>query len=288
MTYPKRESRLKRFFKKFLPGRYKSVRTSRISVYLDDNNSPPQRDIAGPNEAHHRVRARGPRPAIHHAVKEQDLSCRQPPGRPQTEVNLPQGWEPLICRVDSGQTTSYRHTIETSSYPNSSYPKSIQAVLPAQHIHSTQPRVPPPTFSIPRKPRPYARYRVDPPLAAPFVPVPGWDEDWDKPLGLRTGPHKAIWKTPSFRLEIRNKRSIRKMEAEARIRETMEHTQALQMRSMRSVEEMVEEERRASREFFGQFLSISTIFVTCEVGGGWGESSCRLTDTCERRPCGTR
>ncbi|CAO2653950.1 Nn.00g106830.m01.CDS01 [Neocucurbitaria sp. VM-36] len=94
------------------------------------------------------------------------------------------------------------------------------------------------------------RIEPPPPQPQPFVPIHGWEADWDKPLGLRTGPDKGIWKTPSFRVQIRNKRSIKKMQAEARTQRINE-AEMLKMRSMQSIEEMAEEERQAGREFLG-------------------------------------
>jgi hypothetical protein len=84
-----------------------------------------------------------------------------------------------------------------------------------------------------------------------------WKHDWDKPLQHRAGGSKAIWKTASERLLLRNKDSIRRLDAERAIMEQMaarmelEKRQQPQMRSIQSIEEMAEEDKRADEEWNG-------------------------------------
>ena len=84
-----------------------------------------------------------------------------------------------------------------------------------------------------------------------------WEQDWDQPLQQRIGDSKGLWKTASQRLLIRNKDSIRRLGAEKAIRERMmarmeaEQQQEPQMRSIQSIEEMAEEDRRADEEWSG-------------------------------------
>ncbi|KAG9190331.1 hypothetical protein G6011_08419 [Alternaria panax] len=85
--------------------------------------------------------------------------------------------------------------------------------------------------------------------------VRGWEHDWDKPLQHRAGGSKAIWKTASERLLLRNKESVRRLDAERAITEQMaarmelEKRQQPQMRSIQSIEEMAEEDKRADKEW---------------------------------------
>jgi hypothetical protein len=85
-----------------------------------------------------------------------------------------------------------------------------------------------------------------------------WKHDWDKPLQHRAGGSKAIWKTASERLLLRNKDSIRRLDAERAIMEQMaarmelEKRQQPQMRSIQSIEEMAEEDKRADEEWNGK------------------------------------
>lgn len=107
-----------------------------------------------------------------------------------------------------------------------------------------------------------------------FVPVHGWDHDWDKPLGLRTGSDRGIWRTASQRLQVRHVNSINRMKADQQVKRT-EEAEALQMRSMRSIEELAEENRQASFEFQGRWWLLLTgqvlwilytMRVVCRVG----------------------
>ncbi|KAF1941386.1 hypothetical protein EJ02DRAFT_492436 [Clathrospora elynae] len=87
-------------------------------------------------------------------------------------------------------------------------------------------------------------------------PVHGWEQDWEKPLQHRIGGEKVIWRSSSSRLYIRNKDSIKKLEeerrkAEMRDRMEIEKRQAFQVRSIQSIEEMAEEDRRADAEWNG-------------------------------------
>jgi hypothetical protein len=99
-----------------------------------------------------------------------------------------------------------------------------------------------------------------------------WEHDWDKPLQNPMGGSKGIWKTASHRLLIRNKDSIQKLEAEKAVRDRMEkrmemmssEQQQTQMRSIQSIEEMAEEDRKAREEWNGEsYLSdgVSEIWV---------------------------
>ncbi|RAR01455.1 zinc ion binding protein [Stemphylium lycopersici] len=87
-----------------------------------------------------------------------------------------------------------------------------------------------------------------------------WEQDWDQPLQQRIGDSKGLWKTASQRLLIRNKDSIRRLGAEKAIRERMvarmeaEKRQELKIRSIQSIEEMAEEDRRADEEWCGSSL----------------------------------
>jgi hypothetical protein len=91
-----------------------------------------------------------------------------------------------------------------------------------------------------------------------------WEKHWEKPLQHRIGDSKGIWKTASHRLLIRNKDSIQRLEADKAIRENMgkrmemqrrEETQT-QMRSIQSIEEMAEDDRRAGEEWSGESFYI--------------------------------
>ncbi|KAL1793901.1 hypothetical protein ACET3X_007322 [Alternaria dauci] len=87
--------------------------------------------------------------------------------------------------------------------------------------------------------------------------VQDWKSDLGKPLQHRSEGSKAIWKTASQRLLLRNKDSIRNLDAERTIIEQMnarmelEKRQEPQMRSIQSIEEMAEEEKRADEEWNG-------------------------------------
>ncbi|KAI4952990.1 hypothetical protein J4E86_006527 [Alternaria arbusti] len=81
-----------------------------------------------------------------------------------------------------------------------------------------------------------------------------------KPLYLqqqRIGDSRAIWKSASHRLLLRSKDSIQRLDAEQAIMEQMtakmelEKRQQPQMRSIQSIEEMAEEDRRADEEWNG-------------------------------------
>jgi hypothetical protein len=86
----------------------------------------------------------------------------------------------------------------------------------------------------------------------------GWEQDWEKPLQRRIGDSRAIWKSASHRLLLRNKDSIQRLDAESAIMEQMaarmelEKRQQPQMRSIQSIEEMAEEDRRADEEWNGK------------------------------------
>ncbi|KAH6864877.1 hypothetical protein BKA58DRAFT_322127 [Alternaria rosae] len=88
-------------------------------------------------------------------------------------------------------------------------------------------------------------------------PVRGWEQDWERPLQQRIGDSRAIWKSASHRLLLRNKDSIQQLDAEQAIMEQMtarmelEKMQQPQMRSIQSIEEMAEEDRRAEEEWSG-------------------------------------
>jgi hypothetical protein len=89
----------------------------------------------------------------------------------------------------------------------------------------------------------------------------GCEHEWDSPNQHRVGDSKGIWKTASHRLMIRNKDSIQKLEAEKAVRERMEkrmdivsREQQTQVRSIQSIEEMAEEQRRAGEEWNGESL----------------------------------
>ncbi|KAL7770565.1 hypothetical protein CFE70_000503 [Pyrenophora teres f. teres 0-1] len=87
--------------------------------------------------------------------------------------------------------------------------------------------------------------------------VAGWDQDWDKPLHHRIGDTKAIWKSGSHRLMVRNKDSIRRLDSDKTTREKVkgrmvsDKRQASQVRSIESIEEMAEEDRLAYEEWTG-------------------------------------
>ncbi|KAI1518051.1 hypothetical protein Ptr902_00562 [Pyrenophora tritici-repentis] len=87
--------------------------------------------------------------------------------------------------------------------------------------------------------------------------ITGWDQDWEKPLHHRIGDTKAIWKTGSHRVMVRNKDSIRRLESDKTTRGKVkgrmvsDKRQASQVRSIESIEEMAEEDRLAYEEWSG-------------------------------------
>jgi hypothetical protein len=121
---------------------------------------------------------------------------------------------------------------------------------------------------VPVQTRPITNARICPPpvsrsqVALPTTqqePEQGWEHDWENPLQNRVRDSRAIWKTASHRLLLRNKESIQRLEAEKAIMEQMaarmelEKRQQPQMRSIQSIEEMAEEDRRADEEWNGKF-----------------------------------
>lgn len=121
--------------------------------------------------------------------------------------------------------------------------------------------------AVPIQPEPTANARI---LHAPAFhsqtalpatgkePARGWEQDWERPLQQRIGDSRAIWKSASHRLLLRNKDSIQRLDAEQAIMEQMtarmelEKRQQPQMRSIQSIEEMAEEDRRADEEWNGK------------------------------------
>jgi hypothetical protein len=96
--------------------------------------------------------------------------------------------------------------------------------------------------------------------------VKGWDEDWDKPLQHSIGGSKGLWKSASQRLLIRNKESIRRLNAEKakksreQERNQLGHQQPLQMGSVDSIQEMADEERVANEEWSGTWKAFDRAF----------------------------
>ncbi|CAG5185030.1 uncharacterized protein ALTATR162_LOCUS11202 [Alternaria atra] len=120
---------------------------------------------------------------------------------------------------------------------------------------------------VPIQPEPMTSARIRHPPVFDFKvalppkekePVRGWEHDWDKPLQHRAGGSRATWKTASQRLLLRNKNSVRHLDAERAIMEQMaasmelEKRQQPQMRSIQSIEEMAEEDKRADEEWNGR------------------------------------
>jgi hypothetical protein len=121
--------------------------------------------------------------------------------------------------------------------------------------------------AVPIQPKPTANARI---LQSPAFqsqvalltterePLEGWEQEWEKPLQRRIGDSRAIWKSASHRLLLRNKDSIQRLDAESAIMEQMaarmelEKRQQPQMRSIQSIEEMAEEDRRADEEWNGK------------------------------------
>ena len=95
--------------------------------------------------------------------------------------------------------------------------------------------------------------------------IAGWDQDWDKPLQHRVGDTKAIWKTGSHRLMVRNKDSILRLESDKQMREKTkgrmetDKRQPSQVRSIESIEEMAEEDRLAYEEWTGEYKRFLTL-----------------------------
>ncbi|XP_014556575.1 hypothetical protein COCVIDRAFT_99640 [Bipolaris victoriae FI3] len=96
--------------------------------------------------------------------------------------------------------------------------------------------------------------------------VRGWEQDWDKPLQHRVGSSKGLWRTASQRLLIKNKDSIRRLNAEkAKKNKSVDMTEVQnrpipQTRSIESIQEMVEEERRADEEWSGTWKAFDRAY----------------------------
>ncbi|EUC49639.1 hypothetical protein COCMIDRAFT_33063 [Bipolaris oryzae ATCC 44560] len=96
--------------------------------------------------------------------------------------------------------------------------------------------------------------------------VKGWEQDWDKPLHNRVGSSKGLWRTASQRLLIKNKDSIRRLNAEKAKKNksvditAVENRPIPQMRSIESIQEMVEEERRADEEWSGTWKAFDRAY----------------------------
>lgn len=96
--------------------------------------------------------------------------------------------------------------------------------------------------------------------------INGWEQDWDKPLRDRVGSSKGLWRTASQRLLIKNKDSIRRLNAEkARKNKSIDVTDVEnrpipRMRSIESIQEMVEEERRADEEWCGTWKAFDRAY----------------------------
>ncbi|KAF1836393.1 hypothetical protein BDW02DRAFT_646206 [Decorospora gaudefroyi] len=139
----------------------------------------------------------------------------------------------------SGQTSVGNNSVLTSTKPRASARAECynlqRSSLPAQPTH----------FMTATNPN------------GRLEPVKGWDKDWDKPLQYRIGDSKGLWKTASHRLLVRNKDSIRRLDAEKALGEKMKQRLEMstvhdpQMRSIQSIEEMAEEDRRAGEEWNG-------------------------------------
>ncbi|EMD66768.1 hypothetical protein COCSADRAFT_84423 [Bipolaris sorokiniana ND90Pr] len=96
--------------------------------------------------------------------------------------------------------------------------------------------------------------------------VKGWEQDWDKPLQHRVGSSKGLWRTASQRLLIKNKDSIRRLNAEKAKKnksvdlKDVEDRPIPQMKSIESIQEMVEEERRADEEWSGTWKAFDRAY----------------------------
>lgn len=96
--------------------------------------------------------------------------------------------------------------------------------------------------------------------------VKGWEQDWDKPLQHRVGSSKGLWRTASQRLLIKNKDSIRRLNTEKAKKnksvdlKDVEDRPIPQMKSIESIQEMVEEERRADEEWSGTWKAFDRAY----------------------------
>lgn len=143
---------------------------------------------------------------------------------------------------------------------------------PHEARNSDDPPTPPPKSPPTPPPKPLTKPATGPQIShrrpansqAAFTSsktIAGWDQDWDKPLQHRIGDTKALWKTGSHRLMVRNKDSIRRLESDKATREktTTDKRQQSKTRSTQSIEEMAEEDRLANEEWSSEYIRFLTL-----------------------------